>query len=283
MSSSARYAGRQVALLTQHGKERVLAPVLEPALGCTIALVTGFDTDALGTFTRDKPRLGTQIEAARAKARKGMDLSGSPLGLASEGSFGPDPFTGLFEWNVEMLVWIDDELGIEVVGMAQGPAHSSHLQTGDWSAVEAFATGVGFPAFQLVLRPDGADDPRIRKDLSDWPGLKDAFQACLAQSANGQVFVEQDLRAFANPGRMQYIAQAAGDLAQRLRSHCPACEAPGFWISERRPGLPCAACGRPTSSAFGEVWSCTRCAHRDERVRSDRRLAEARHCAHCNP
>lgn len=37
MHPSARpYADRRIALLTQHGKERVIAPALEPGLGCTI-------------------------------------------------------------------------------------------------------------------------------------------------------------------------------------------------------------------------------------------------------
>ena len=57
------YAGRRIALLTQHGKERVVAPVLRRALGCNVELVSGYDTDRLGTFTRDIPREGTQIEA----------------------------------------------------------------------------------------------------------------------------------------------------------------------------------------------------------------------------
>ena len=60
-----RYRGQSIALLTQHGKERVIAPALEPALGCHVQLVTGYDTDQLGTFTRDKPRPGSQLEAAR--------------------------------------------------------------------------------------------------------------------------------------------------------------------------------------------------------------------------
>ena len=71
-----RYRGQTIALLTQHGKERVIAPALEPALGCHIQLVTGYDTDQLGTFTRDKPRPGSQLEAARRKVRIGMALSG---------------------------------------------------------------------------------------------------------------------------------------------------------------------------------------------------------------
>ena len=116
------YTGHKVALLTQHGKERVIAPILEQGLRCTVEHVTGFDTDLLGTFTRDIGRSGTQLEAARRKARKGMELSGFSLGMASEGAFGPDPFTAMFPWNVELLVFIDDTLGIEIVGMAQGAA-----------------------------------------------------------------------------------------------------------------------------------------------------------------
>ncbi|MFG9450962.1 DUF6671 family protein [Pseudomonas aeruginosa] len=101
------YAGRRIALLTQHGKEGAIASALDPALGCRVERVDGYDTDQLGTFTRDIPRAGIQIEAARKKVRIGMELSGLPLGLASEGSFGPDPMVGMFPWNVEFLVFID--------------------------------------------------------------------------------------------------------------------------------------------------------------------------------
>ena len=72
------YSGKKVALLTQHGKEQVIAPILGPDLGCMIEHVTGFDTDQLGTFTRDTPRLGTELDAARCMARMGVELSGLP-------------------------------------------------------------------------------------------------------------------------------------------------------------------------------------------------------------
>ena len=47
------YAGRPIAFLTQHGKEQVVSPILNKALGCQIERVSGFNTDELGTFTRD--------------------------------------------------------------------------------------------------------------------------------------------------------------------------------------------------------------------------------------
>ena len=127
--------------------------------------MTGFDTDTLGTFTRETPRPGSQREAARRKARIGMERARLPIGLASEGSFGPDPFTGMVPWNVELIAWLDDRMGIEVVGMAQGPARSGHLLSDDWSAVAAFAQREGFPQHRLVLvsvSPQGPVHDEIR-------------------------------------------------------------------------------------------------------------------------
>ena len=85
------YPGRQVALLTQHGKERVIAAALEPALGCRVERVAGYDTDLLGTFTRDIPREGTKLEAARSckrpfpGRRAGIQDRRAPCGRALRG------------------------------------------------------------------------------------------------------------------------------------------------------------------------------------------------------
>ena len=277
------YAGQRIALLTQHGKERVIAPVLESALGCRVERVAGYDTDLLGTFTREIARLGTQIEAARKKAHIGMELSGLPLGLASEGSFGPDPFAGMFPWNLELLVWIDDARGLEVVGMAQGKANFSHLLTADWAAAETFARQSGFPEHQLVVRPEGAADPRIRKGIAAWTQLEAAFAWALEQSASGRVFLETDVRADANPTRMQNIRLAAQDLAQKLNCLCPGCGTPGFWTVERLPGLACGDCGAPTRETRAEVHGCLKCAHRLTRERIAPNYADPSRCDTCNP
>jgi len=121
------YGGERFSLLTQHGKERIMAPLFAESLGAELELATGFDTDSLGTFTRDIARQGDQLEAARKKAEKGMDLVGVTCGVASEGAFGPGPF-GFFSWNVELVVMVDRVRGIEIVGCAQGAAHHLHQQ-----------------------------------------------------------------------------------------------------------------------------------------------------------
>lgn len=277
------WSNQRVALLTQHGKEKVIAPVLEPALGCVVHHVDHFDTDQLGTFTRDVERPGSQLEAARRKARLGMTLSGLPIGVASEGSFAPDPFTGIFPWNVEILVWLDDRLGIEVVGMAQGPAQSGHLQTADWEAVKHFALEEDFPSHQLVIRPQSPDDPRMIKGIADWHALRASFDACVGQSDNGEVFVELDLRAFANPTRMSRIGEAAQDLLRRLQSNCPACSKPGYAITQQHGGLPCRVCKRPTATCMSLEWTCVSCEHRHTERRVDVLFAEPQNCGYCNP
>ena len=277
------YSGQRIALLTQHGKERVIAPVLNAALGCRVEWVGGFDTDTLGTFARDIPRAGTQLEAARRKARIGMELSGLSLGLASEGAFGPDPMAGLFPWNVELLVFIDDECGIEVTGMAQQATRFAHLLTDDWAQAVQFARQAGFPEHHLVVRPQGQDDPRIEKGLAGWAALEAAFNQARGAAENGRVFLENDLRAHAHPTRMDVIRLAAADLAAKLNSLCPACGTPGFQVMERLSGLPCADCGAPTREIRADIHGCLKCAHRETRDRADVEHADPGRCDYCNP
>jgi len=282
-SGSYSYSGADVVLLTRHGKERVITPVLEDALGCRVRHESGYDTDLLGTFTRDMPRAGMQLEAVRKKARIGMQLSGLLRGLASEGSFGADPFAGIFSWNVEFVIFIDDERDLEVVGVAQGAANLSHLLANDWAAVEVYAKRSGFAAHHLVVRPEGEVDPRMRKGIASWTELEAAFSWALAESENGRVFVEADLRAHANPTRMDNIRRAAEDLVKKLHAFCPVCSRPGFWIVGRLDGLPCEVCGSPTRETRAEVYGCPKCSHRESRERTDRKYADPSSCDYCNP
>lgn len=277
------YAGSEVALLTQHGKERVIAPVLEPALGCHVRLASGFDTDRLGTFTRDIPRLGSQLEAARKKARIGMELSGLPLGIASEGSFGPDPFVGFFAWNRELIVFIDNDRGLEIVGMAQSRASFDHLLSDDWATIENFGRELDFPRQHLVVRPENENDPRARKGVASWTALESVFKRARAESVSGRVFVETDGRAHANPLRRETIRRATEDLAAKIASLCPVCGTRGFWQVENIVGLPCESCGLPTNEIRAQVYGCLRCSHRTIQPIKDRSYAKAGCCNYCNP
>lgn len=278
-----RYHGQRVALLTQHGKEALLGPLFHAELGCRVERVTGFDTDTLGTFTREIPREGSQLDAARRKARVGMDLGRCGLGLASEGAFGPDPFSGLLPWNVELVLMVDDEARLEVVGMAQGPACNANGTLHESTALRDFAEKAGFPAHHLVVRPDDEHQPVLAKGIRDWSSLEACFQEALARSRTGKIWIESDLRAHCNPTRQQVIRDAGANLLARLRSSCPGCARPGFWRSGQRTGLPCVACWTPTGELLAEIWSCASCGHQHERSPTSARFADPSRCNACNP
>lgn len=279
----APYRNQTIALLTQHGKERVIAPALEPALGCRLRVVDGYDTDQLGTFTRDVSRTGSQLSAARRKAQLAIELSGLPYGLGSEGTFGPDPMVGSLSWNVEVLVFVDAERDLEVVGEAHGPGLHQHVWTSTWADVATLARRVGFPSQQLVMGNRLNGQPPLTKGLDSWAKLEAAFEDFHAQSTSGAVWVETDLRAHAHPTRMARIGEAATDLANRLQQHCPACGCPGFWPVERVAGLTCRDCGYPTRLTRAWVHGCQRCHHRETRIVASDRLAPPERCDMCNP
>jgi hypothetical protein len=277
------YAGQRLVLLTRHGKHAQIAPVLDVALGCHTELVDSFDTDQLGTFTREIPRAGSQIEAARHKARLAIELGACACGLGSEGAFFADPVSGMIPWNREVVVLVDSANGIEVTGSAQGPAWSAHRHVDKVNDLLAFAERAGFPAEKLVLRPDGCTDAGLRKGIGDREALENAFRWAISQSPKGRVLVEADLRAHCSPRRQQRIREAAEDLARRLLSPCPACAAPGFALCERRPGLPCSWCGEPTGLTVADVLGCVRCDYREQRDVDAQSRADPAHCAICNP
>ena len=148
---------------------------------------------------------------------------------------------------------------------------------------ERFAQESGFPGHGLVVRPEIADDTRIIKDIRSWETFEEVFSLAKALSSNATVFIEVDLRAHANPTRMELIGRAAEDLADRLRSRCPSCAAPGFWRVERIGGLPCSACEHPTAETLAEVWGCVRCAARETREVNRDSRADPGRCDYCNP
>jgi hypothetical protein len=282
-SAEQLYRGARIALLTQHGKERVLAPLFASGLGARLEVARGFDTDALGTFTREIARDGTQIEAARRKAEIAIERSGSGIGLGSEGAFVPGPF-GLGSWNIEVLVFVDRSREIEVVGRAAAAGRHLHATVRTPAELAAFAARAGFPAHGLVVRPDDERDPRIAKGLAGQDALDAAFAEAARRSKDGAVFVESELRAHFNPTRMAVIGDAGRDLVERLLRACPACGSPGFGVVGAVPGLPCRDCGAPTRSSIAEEFGCVRCGHREQHaVRGGADAADPAVCDHCNP
>ncbi len=260
-----------------------MGPLFSEKLACSLVRATGFDTDQLGTFTRDVPRPGTQLAAARFKAKKGIELTGLSIGIGSEGAFGADPVGGIMPWNTEVMVWVDVNLGIEIVGTAQGPGGGLQRFIHNEGDLRQFTDDADFSSHGVVLRPDREDDLRIHKGFSDWVAMLAGFNELLAQSPTARVFAEVDQRADMNPSRQQMIVQAAEDLIAKISSTCPSCDTPGFWLKERISGLPCGLCRQPTRLPLVFIRRCDVCAYADEKREPAEKTADPSRCDYCNP
>lgn len=280
-------AGSLAVIATMHGKERVIAPLLADGLGLECRVAEGLDTDRFGTFSRERARDGSALDAARAKAAAAFALvPQARIAIASEGSFAPHPQIPFAPLGRELVLLIDRVTGLEIVG------HDTTLDVRYAHAIvrapeeaQAFADRIGFPDQALIVMGCAGDAPlpaiALSKGITRPELLAKATAAAITHS--GAAFIETDMRAHHNPLRMAAIARASQDLVSRYTSRCPACAHPGFAVTERIAGLPCNWCGTPTGLTLGEVLTCAACGHREERIAGDHATADPAHCPRCNP
>jgi len=269
-----------------HGKERVIAPVLTRFLGLKVEVAPGLDTDAFGSFSREVTRTVSPLEAARGKIAAAFDrVPSAGVGLASEGSFGPHPQLSFLPFGREIVILIDRRSGLELVGRhSSARTNFAHLVVTEPMAGQAFAERIGFPGHGVILTAWVDDRPApgiaLIKGVVDEASLVAGIETILRRADS--VLVETDMRADRNPTRMRAIRRATLDLVRRSRSPCPACDWPGFAVTQRLAGLRCADCGQPTSQTRAEVLTCTGCNHRQERP-VPRLAADPGQCGDCNP
>ncbi|MEU2703056.1 DUF6671 family protein [Micromonospora aurantiaca (nom. illeg.)] len=276
------FHGVVACLATMHGKQWALRPLLRRRLGMSVR-VAPVDTDALGTFTGEVRRVGSARETVVRKARLGMAATGSVVGLASEGAFGPHPAAPWTPADVEYVALVDDRSGLTLVESALSVEtnHGQVVTDGrDRGAVLAFLRRAGFPHHAVVVRP-AAGPGRPVKGLRRLADVLVAVRRAALDSADGTAVLGADLRAHVNPTRMRVIAAAADRLARRLATPCPTCAAPGFGLVGTEPGLPCRDCGTPTAHDALLVSGCGRCAYRSRRPVGG--AADPGACPVCNP
>jgi hypothetical protein len=270
-----------------HRKEQAIAPRLESALGVHAHVPAEFNTDSFGTFTRDVQRPADQIATARLKAKAALELTGETLAIASEGSFGPHPQIPFVPCDRELVVLIDLEHNLEIVGQAISTDTNYRSQTiRSIDEAFAFAQAIDFPAHGLVVMPTakGAAASTIVKGITTESSLTAAVETALSHSPTGAVHIETDMRAHFNPTRMKVIAEATEDLLRAIAQRCPTCDAPGFAIVRRNPGLPCAWCKTPTLLTLSVTYRCQRCDFaKIENFPDGQSTADPGNCSYCNP
>lgn len=278
------YPDPRVAVATLHGKAEALAPALT-AIGLQVQTVA-VDTNALGTFAGDVERPASARDVVVSKARLGMAASGLSLGLASEGSFGPDPQLGFLPLHEELLAFVDDVHRQVIIVEHRG--HETNWRSRTLKPGEdptPLLTDIGLPGHAAVVKPNVVlPGMPVARGLREAAVVAAAVTQMAACSADGRARVEADLRAHMNPTRMRVIASLGEALARRLATPCPACGVPGFGHIDTEIGLPCEECSEPTAMLRAEIHGCGACGYRLARPRSDgREAADPGVCPQCNP
>jgi hypothetical protein len=281
------YDDTPAVLATMHGKERVIGPLLQRSLGLRVEPAAGLNTGRFGTFSREIERVGSRLDAARAKIAAAFENAPHlRIGIASEGSFGPHPYLSFLAYGHELILLIDRASGLELTGHDASPeTNFAHGVVFNVAAAIEFAERARFPDHGVIVMGcvdhQPAHDLALIKDITDQESLQAAVSKVIDKC--GAAFVETDMRADRNPTRMSAIGRATADLVRRFRSRCPECGQPGFDVTERVAGLPCAWCGAPTGLIEREILCCRSCGHREERAATEKATANPGRCEGCNP
>jgi hypothetical protein len=277
------FKDRTLVIATMHGKEKVIAPLLEQALGVKIIIPQNFDTDQYGTFSGEIEREVDPVEAARIKANAACQLYRCDLAIASEGSFRSHPSLFFVPAEDEIIVFVDIINGIEI--KAREVSTKTNFDGGlfeNWEKAKAFALAVQFPSHGLIIRKEKEDTAHLLKGIHTWVELEDVCSGYLKKF--GQVFLETDMRAMNNPTRMDVIETTTKKLVEKILRQCPKCDLPGFDVAEVVTGLPCKLCGFPTNSIWYYIYKCAKCRFKEKEMYPHGiKLEEPKYCDNCNP
>jgi hypothetical protein len=278
------FRDRVAVIATMHRKEFAIAPILETSLGVRVTVPQDFDSDLFGTFTRDVDRPANQVETAKIKAERALELVDADLAIASEGSFFPHPMLGI-PYNREIVLLLDTKHNFTVYGeFLSADTNFRHQEISSYEQAYDFALKVGFPDHAIVLMQDAKTSAKeaIYKGITSEDLLKESVDELLKQSS--QIHIETDMRSLYNPTRMSNIAKATEDLVRKLQQLCPNCNFVNFDVVERLKGLPCELCGLPTQVTRAHVYRCDRCQFQQEILFPNQiQIADPMYCAYCNP
>jgi len=280
------YNNRVAILATMHNKEKVISPLLKEHLEINVIVPQGLNTDVFGTFTREIKRPDTQIITARLKAKKALEMYDEEIAIASEGSFAPHPLIPYIYANREIIIFLDQENGLEIIGeVFSMETNFNHQTISSLEEAEEFAHKVGFPEHGLVISFDNISTGKTQfiKGITSKENLINSVETAI-KNTNGKFHIETDMRAMYNPTRMKNIAFATQDLINKINSLCPQCNTPGFMINQKIPGLPCELCHQPTSLIKAVIFQCQKCGFTQQQLfPNNQEFADPSLCEYCNP
>ena len=257
----------------------MVAPALE-AIGWTVSDVE-VDTDVLGTFAGDVPRLGSALDTARKKALLGRRYSDDPWLLASEGSI--NQWLPGIHRDVEIVVALHRSHEVMVVGMADSFDIFCTRFVVDHNTSEEeihlMCAGADLSRHHLVISASDHSFSPIG-GLSSTEVVLDAIKERRARTR--RLVIQTDLRAHLCPSLQATIVAASRDLALRLNHPCPRCYQPGYGEEQAITGLACRDCRMPTQEIAARQYLCPWCHHRETQDVTGS-LADPSNCSLCNP
>ena len=278
------FCDRIAVIATMHRKEIAIAPILQESLGIRSVTPTDFNSDLFGTFTRDIDRPASQVETAKLKAERGLDLVDTDLAIASEGSFFPHPIFGI-PYNREIVLLLDKKYDFSVYGESLSTnTNFRHQVVSSYEQAYEFALKVGFPDHAIVLMQDAQISAKsaIHKGITSEDILKSSVNELLKRSP--QIHIETDMRSHYNPTRIKNIIKATEDLVRKLQQLCPNCNFINFDVVESLKGLRCELCGFPTQVTRANIYYCDRCDFKQETLFPNGiQFADPMYCSYCNP
>jgi hypothetical protein len=277
------FEGRKLIIGTKHGKEKVIAPILEKELNVHCFVDSNFDSDIFGTFTGEVERLGDPIAALRTKCLAAMQANKCDLGIASEGSFGAHPSYFFVPADDELMILIDTKNELEIIARnLTTETNFAGQEINNLEELKAFAKKVDFPSHGLIMKKSVDDLSITRKGITTHNELNASFKFFIKEFE--KAYVETDMRAMFNPTRMRAIESLTHKLVSKINHRCPNCSTPGFDVSEIIPGLPCSACKMPTQSALYYRYKCQKCDFtHDDKFPSHKQVEDPGYCNFCNP
>lgn len=277
------FKGRKLIIATKHHKEKVIQPLLEKSLGVKCFVPNDFDTDLLGTFSGEVERKDDPITTLRKKCFLAMTQYHCDLGVASEGSFGAHPSIFFASADDEFLIFIDKKNDLEIIARNLSTTTNFNAkEVFSESELLKFAEEAQFPSHALILKENKNSTKNIVKGINSKSQLVEAFNKIFITQRS--VYVETDMRAMHNPTRMKVIEEATHQLINKIKTKCPNCKTPGFFIQNTKPGLPCQLCGNPTRATLSQVYQCKKCDFVEEILYPNGITTEdPTYCDFCNP
>lgn len=275
------YRNTKILCCSKHHKHKAFVEPFREQLNSEVHDNCDFDTDTLGTFTGDVPRLLTPKETVVKKAYAGLSSSHYDYAIATEATFTPHSSIPMLTIHHEIAVFVDVKRKAEYfVQRSSTETNFNKQEAATEDEVKQFWDTIGPPGHGIIVSPPGLphyfvkDIKTLDDAISEYNNIKNNFNV-------EKVLLQTDMRAMQNPMRMAVIQELAHEMAERLRTKCPQCQHYGFGEYEKIFGKPCCDCGTPTLTRHGYHLKCTFCSHIEAQL--DDGCALPTYCPKCNP